>query len=100
MKIINNDSLLSFHCPGCRSKHFVNIATEMLPLPTWSWNGSVETPTLSPSVLVTYDGRDAGIDGAPPSVCHSFVTDGQIKFLSDCTHDLAGQTVTLPSVGV
>jgi hypothetical protein len=29
-------------------------------------------------------------------VCHSFVTDGRIQFLSDCTHELAGQTVDLP----
>jgi hypothetical protein len=30
------------------------------------------------------------------SVCHSFVTDGRIQFLGDCTHALAGQTVDLP----
>ena len=29
------------------------------------------------------------------SVCHSFVTDGKIQFLGDCTHELAGQTVEL-----
>jgi len=29
-------------------------------------------------------------------VCHSFVTDGRIQFLGDCTHTLAGQTVDLP----
>lgn len=29
-------------------------------------------------------------------VCHSFVTDGRIQFLADCTHDLAGLTVDLP----
>jgi hypothetical protein len=32
----------------------------------------------------------------PDLVCHSFVTDGKIQFLSDCTHALAGQTVALP----
>jgi hypothetical protein len=35
----------------------------------------------------------------PPGVdhrCHSFVVDGQIQFLGDCTHKLAGQTVPLP----
>jgi hypothetical protein len=32
----------------------------------------------------------------PPSICHSFVRDGRIEFLSDCTHRLAGQTVDLP----
>lgn len=31
----------------------------------------------------------------PPHVCHSFVTDGKIRFLSDCTHDLADQTVPM-----
>lgn len=30
--------------------------------------------------------------------CHSFVRDGQIEFLSDCTHALAGKTVSLPAV--
>ena len=28
--------------------------------------------------------------------CHSFVREGRIEFLSDCTHALAGQTVELP----
>ncbi|MGC4033677.1 MAG: hypothetical protein QM754_18485 [Tepidisphaeraceae bacterium] len=27
--------------------------------------------------------------------CHSFVRDGQIEFLGDCTHELAGKTVPL-----
>lgn len=31
-------------------------------------------------------------------VCHSFVTDGKIQYLGDCTHALAGQTVELPEV--
>lgn len=34
-------------------------------------------------------------DKQPPHVCHSFVTDGKIRFLSDCTHDLADQTVPM-----
>jgi hypothetical protein len=29
-------------------------------------------------------------------VCHSFITDGQIQFLGDCTHPMAGQTVPIP----
>ncbi len=27
---------------------------------------------------------------------HSFVVDGHIQFLGDCTHELAGQTVDIP----
>lgn len=32
----------------------------------------------------------------PKSVCHSFVRDGQIQYLGDCTHEYAGKTVDLP----
>lgn len=78
-----------FHCPGCDRAHTVRVAGAG----AWGWNDDVEHPTLTPSVLVTYNGQDAGIDGAPPAVCHSFVRDGLIQFLADCTHSLAGQTV-------
>ena len=27
--------------------------------------------------------------------CHSFVTNGEIRFIGDCTHELAGKTVNL-----
>lgn len=30
-----------------------------------------------------------------PKVCHSFVRNGKIEYLNDCTHELAGQTVEL-----
>jgi hypothetical protein len=58
--------------------------------PVWGWNGSVDAPTFTPSILIHYQGGDN------PMVCHSFVTDGRIQFLGDCTHALAGQTVELP----
>ena len=56
--------------------------------PCWSWNGDTEFPTLRPSIL-TYDGR---------MKCHSFLTDGKVKFLADSTHELAGTTVDLLDV--
>lgn len=91
--------LLVFKCPGCQRNHGVRIRALSSPGdrngPGWEWNGDAERPTFSPSVLVTYNGADAGVDGAPPAVCHSFVVDGQIQFLADCTHGLAGQTVPL-----
>ena len=58
--------------------------------PRWGFNGNVDAPTFTPSVLVRYSWSDG------PRVCHSFVTDGRIQFLGDCTHNLAGQTVDLP----
>lgn len=59
--------------------------------PNWSWNGDAEKPTLHPSVLTKF-----GRGGA--QICHSFVNDGKVRFLDDCTHELKGQTVDLLDV--
>ena len=58
----------------------------------WSWNGDTERPTLKPSILteVNY--------GGTVYRCHSFVNDGVVQFLQDCSHELAGQTVELLEV--
>lgn len=96
VKTINGCGLLTFMCPGCGRRHMINYGDE--DGPRWAWNGDVDRPTLSPSVLVTYNGADAGKDGAPPAVCHSFVKDGQIQFLGDCTHSLRGLTVELQDI--
>lgn len=85
---------LAFWCSGCDSAHTIQVGDG--PGPRWVWTGGADKPTFKPSVLVRYDGADAGRDGAPPAVCHTFITDGQIHFLGDCTHALAGQTVDLP----
>lgn len=87
---------LLFRCPGCAGLHQVAVGDGEGP--RWGYNGNPERPTFTPSVMVTYPGADAGVDGAPPAICHSFVTDGRIQFLGDCTHALAGQTVDLPEV--
>lgn len=77
----------------------------------------MDSPTFSPSLLVrsmrypeldpdTKDykrgpdgqyllGIDGRLDGVKDTVCHSFVTDGKIQFLGDCTHELANKTVPL-----
>ena len=53
--------------------------------PQWEFDGNEDEPTLSPSVLSKCKG----------GVCHSFVRNGQVEFLSDCTHEFAGKTVPL-----
>ena len=57
--------------------------------PCWTWNGDTSKPTLRPSILTRLPTSDGDV------VCHSFVQDGRIRFLDDCTHDLAGQEVDL-----
>lgn len=56
----------------------------------WTWNGSVDAPTLRPSVL-TWNERE-GLR------CHSWINDGHAQFLDDTTHDLRGKTVPLREI--
>ncbi len=101
--------LVLFLCPGCKTGHQVRVDPAFGS--AWGYNGNPDAPTFTPSILCRShetekdeNGRWTGEwvrgpDGKPiPSVCHSFVTDGQIQFLSDCTHALAGQTVPLPEM--
>ena len=84
----------SFFCPGCNAAHTINTNPG-----GWGFNGNVESPTFTPSVLVTHEAKpDADerfIEWRTKRICHSFVTDGRIQFLGDCTHALVGQTVPL-----
>lgn len=81
-------------CPGCGHGHLFNTVPSPNgiggPKPVWSFNGDMDRPTFSPSMLV----RSVDAD-LKPTRCHSFVRDGRIEFLSDCGHSLAGQTVEL-----
>jgi hypothetical protein len=83
----NGEQWVAFHCPGCERGHGIPVTGSR----AWKWNGSLEKPTLTPSLLVNVGGSNP-----TQSVCHSFVKDGKIQFLSDSTHKLSGQTVEIP----
>lgn len=66
----------------------------------WEFNGDLERPTFTPSLLC----KSTRGEDHTPYVCHSFIgregaQPGQIRFLTDCTHALAGKTVDLPEFG-
>lgn len=58
--------------------------------PVWEWNGNPESPTVNPSILVFAD--------YPEKRCHLFVKGGTIEYLSDCHHELRGQTIEMVPV--
>lgn len=84
-----------FQCPGCNGPHV--ITTEPYK-GGWGFNGDEARPTFSPSILVHPSKHlvDGQVVDTPR--CHSFVESGRIRFLSDSTHALAGQTVDLPAI--
>lgn len=99
--------ILTFVCPGCQKFGGSGILTQdaglaiggsgihILPVnsahvkPSWAWNGSLERPTLKPSIMT---GRGT------TALCHSYLTNGVFHFLGDCTHDLANQQVEMPDL--
>lgn len=83
-KKTGNNSVM-IDCPGCGHIHSFDLNR-------WNWNGSLTKPTFTPSLLVSWD---MTVKGKIEPVCHSYVTDGKIQFLTDSKHKLAGQTVDL-----
>lgn len=89
-KYKNHRGMYYFNCPACNSEHYIATAENDCGFPIWQWNKDVNNPTISPSIQEEYHGDDKD------TICHSFIRDGKIQYLSDCTHQLAGQTVELP----
>ena len=102
----------SFFCPGCQWRHAIWITNPGGH--SWTFDGNEEFPTFAPSLHIKTGHYCAGqptaencewckedtADGIRSMciVCHSFIRNGRIEFLSDCTHELAGQTVDLPDL--
>ena len=97
-----------FHCPGCKTGHQITVQDDPNRQgPIWGYNGNPDAPTFTPSILVRGTARLTNEEHATimagekieprKFVCHSLVTDGQIQFLGDCTHALAGQTLPIPN---
>ena len=87
-----------FWCPGCDKPHPYRVAREGGEgpnVPVWGFNGSLESPTFTPSLLVFPTPVEP--DGFQyQKRCHLFLTDGQISYCSDSEHALAGKTVPCP----
>lgn len=84
-----------YWCPGCDSLHCIAINPVKADNGAgWEFAGTLECPTYSPSQLSTWEGLREGIE--TKEVCHTWIKAGMIEFLSDCTHQLKGQTVPLP----
>jgi hypothetical protein len=87
-KIIDHDGEYYghlFNCPGCGFEHMIPIHSD-----TWCYNGCLKKPSLSPSFKI-WGVADVGPEEIPtPYLCHSFIVQGRIQFLDDCTHSLRG----------
>ena len=94
----NGEDYYLIECIGCGHGHVYDSR--------WTFNGDLDKPTFSPSYLSKHK-HPKGYSNENPApkgwageyvqeVCHSFLTDGKIQYLSDCTHEYVGQTLDLP----
>jgi hypothetical protein len=99
---VRKHNLVRFWCPGCDDLHQVDAHL-------WVVTGENESLTISPSILVYGHQKLINDDLeweellAPDNItttprCHSFVTDGKIRFLDDCTHASKNETLSLPEM--
>jgi hypothetical protein len=75
-----------YWCPGCG---YVHAFALKVAGGHHAFNGDLNNPTVKPSLVQNF---------TPGKMCHSFIQNGQIQFLSDCHHHLAGKTVELPDI--
>lgn len=85
-------------CPGCAdfNGHGAHRIDDRWPEPI----GLPDKPTINGSYL-SYgheptDDSVPGYKGSPQ--CHSFIKEGHIQYLDDCTHSLVGQTIDMVPV--
>lgn len=89
-----------FFCRGCGGTHQVPFdnSTGL----NWSFNGNKEKPTFTPSLLNTWsanpEAKEEFKEWRKERRCHLFIVDGMIQYLSDCTHELAGQTIPMEEI--
>lgn len=92
---INGKEFHRHRCPGCNSVHLINVEWPLDNGAKWSFNGDFDNPTFHPSVNISVH---FGEEGIPDQRCHYVITNGKIKYESDTTHSLSGQTVDLPEI--
>lgn len=80
-------------CPACGFEHKFCVdpeGTGRHHTDVWKFNGDYDRPTFSPSMFANRYGNEPHHPR-----CHSHVENGRWRFLKDCTHDMAGQTVDM-----
>ena len=84
-------------CPGCKCGHVYPTKRENGP--NWGFNGNVESPSFTPSMLIyTPIYRNGEPTGERHVRCHYYLTDGQIRYQPDCPHEFSGKTVPMEPI--
>lgn len=81
---VRKDNNFIIYCPACKKEHAFNKS--------WGFNNDFDKPTVDSSLLVNGYDEELCVDFR----CHSFIKEGTIIYLGDCTHDMKGERIPLP----
>lgn len=69
----------------------------------WTFDGNFSCPTFYPSINESWgrpgQSHDELLRDPNPNRNHCWIRHGKIEYLSDCTHEMRGQTVEIPPIG-
>lgn len=107
-KLVNEvKGIYHIQCLGCGYEHEIYTKVKNYSGAQWSFSGTLDKPTFSPSINYTWGYMVKGLSPEDykfyrgenrGGACHFFVRDGKIQYLGDCTHHLKGQTIDLPDI--
>ena len=94
------ESGYAFWCPACKQPHRFTIVSPITGRPKWTFDGNLESPSFSPSLLYYTPQGKVGDDGkwketGRKTNCHLHVKRGQIQYCGDFPHEYKGNTVAL-----
>jgi hypothetical protein len=89
-----NIEVYTFWCPACKEGHDFATRYPNFTNP-WQFNGNIEQPIFSPSLLMNRHKTD--YQGCGPR-CHLVLTDGVINYQGDCEHEFAGKAVEMVDI--
>lgn len=94
VRSVGNRMYIKFHPHGIETPLELPVITSGYrgESGNWTWNGSLEKPTLRPSVKVQH-----GPGGE--TITHLWLNEGICQHLEDSTDGFAGQTLPLQSLG-
>lgn len=83
--------MILHYCPACDDLHPYAVDKAFDNGSIWTFNNDEVKPSFHPSMRIRH-GRDLA------KCCHYFVTDGEIRYCGDCTHEYSGKTIPLPEI--
>lgn len=92
-----NPGVSYIFCTACQEFHSIHTKIPDVNGTIYNITGTLQQPTITPLVVRVIEKFNKSKHSAD-HICNGVVTEGQIRYLENCTHTLAGKSVELSFV--